>query len=300
MKLTKAAAAIVASFESSIAEANSEVQEENEYEIYGRYVDLNQIEKLATSYELQEQYNIQKESGSIRVRYVKEASGEEAYILTSKQYAGQGDKIGVPEVNVPVNEGLFEHFKAMANDGMIKRRYFVPIGKQRLSSEELVDIEWEVDVFLDAKGEAIGWVKIDLPVIEELREMPPLPFDLEDKLELPLRFSERSSEDKAKVRKIIDAVKVKGSTVSLENGDMMAYKTTELNIDEGNFVPGMLVEFKNDAYTDKGPCTCYYLSNDRSKFTFSKLDDGEITLDIDLADISIVDTDDGSKMIMIG
>lgn len=300
MKQSNAVRALVSSFESSIKEANSQVQQENEYEIYGRYVNLNDIERLARTYELQEQYNIQQKSGSIRVRYVKEAEGEEAYILTSKQYAGQGNSIGVPEVNIPVNSGLFEHFKAMASSGMIKRRYFIPIGKQRLSSGEEVDIEWEVDVFLDAKGETVGWVKIDLPVIEELKKLPPLPFDLDDKLELPLRFSERSSEDKTKVHNIIDSVTVKGSSVSLENGDMMAYKQTEKHIEDGEFVSGMLAEFKNDNYTDKGPCTWHYLSNTGSKFTFSKLDDGEMVIDIDFADITLTETEDGAKMLMIG
>jgi len=298
INIPRAKRALQESFESAIEEAQDTTeQQEIEYEIYGRYVNLNDIVSKSNGLEFQEQYNIQQENGSLRVRYVKQED-EEAFIMTSKRYDGPESDLGVPEVNIPVNEGMFNHFKAMAVNGMIKNRYFVPIGHQLLTSGEKVDIQWEVDVFLDGKGEPTGWVKIDLPVLEELKELPELPFELEDKLILPLKFADRSPEDKAKVRKIIDSVVVKGAEVSLESGDMMAYKRTEQNINDGEFVTGMEMEFESDRYTDKGPCTATYIDNEKSSFQFQVGED-EFEVDIDLADVSLVKSKDGKNLIMV-
>ena len=298
INIPKAKRALIASFESAIEEAkDTSEQEEIEYEIYGRYVNLNDIVSKSNGLEFQEQNNIQQENGSLRVRYVKQED-EEAFIMTSKRYDGPETDLGVPEVNIPVNEGMFQHFKAMAKNGMIKNRYFVPIGHQKLNSGEKVDIQWEVDVFLDGKGEPTGWVKIDLPVLEELKELPELPFELEDKFILPLKFSDRSPEDKAKVRKIIDSVTVKGAEVSLESGDMMAYKRTEQNLEDGEFVTGMEMEFESDRYTDKGPCDAIYIGNDKDEFEF-QIGDDEFKATIDLADVTLHKSKDGKNFIMV-
>lgn len=298
INIPRAKRALLASFESAIEEAkDTSEQEEIEYEIYGRYVNLNDIVSKSNGLEFQEQYNIQQENGSLRVRYVKQED-EEAFIMTSKRYDGPETNLGVAEVNIPVNEGMFQHFKAMAKDGMIKNRYFVPIGHQKLNSGEKVDIQWEVDVFLDGKGEPTGWVKIDLPVLEELKELPELPFELEDKFILPLKFSDRSPEDKAKVRKIIDSVAVKGAEVSLESGDMMAYKRTEQNLEDGEFVTGMEMEFESDRYTDKGPCDAIYIGNDKDEFEF-QIGDDEFKATIDLADVTLHKSKDGKNFIMV-
>lgn len=300
MKFKKSKAQLACSFENSITEANGIKEDEIEYEIYGRYVNLTDISNLSKSLEFQEQYNIMQEAGSLRVRYVKTSDNEEAYVMTSKQYDTPDGSIGVPEVNITTTEEMFQHFKNMAQSGLIKNRYFIPIGKQKLTSGELVEIAWEVDVFLDGKGEPTGWVKVDLPVLEELKELPPLPFDLEDKLELPLRFSDRSDEDKKKVRKILDSVKVVGKTVSLESGDMMAYKRTEAQLDANEFSTGMDVEFENDRYVDCGPCDMTYIDYDDGKFTFQRLDeDREYEVEIDLADITLTKNSKGSKLMMV-
>lgn len=288
MKLKKSRVehALVHGLESSVDELGVIGQDEIEYEIYGMYKSLTEIESLSEDSELQEQYNILTETGTVRVRSAKLASEDKTtYIMTTKTF---GDGIGTPEENFEVPEHIFNHFKVIAQSGLLKRRYFIKAGKQLLNDGTYEKLVWEVDVFLNAQGEPLGTVKIDLQVLEPLSELPTLPFELVNRIDLPLDFNDRTHEQKAAVKKILDAAQIRTgvkNTTSLESGDAIAYKSLEKHYKDGEIVTGMEVEFKSDTYTDKGPADGTLIDFNMKEMTVA-FGDEEQTIEFDYQDVT--------------
>lgn len=166
------------------------VNTETEYVFYARLKDPA-ILKSAISVEDQEQWTLKipktadnLSEGTLRVRKTKEGD-KVTYALTIKTRlnAVQGDlsntdtQVAVNlqkmlEVALEATVDSFEMFKSMANSGMIKTRYTLPI--------EGCDCVFEVDRFRMSNGEYSEWVKVDLEVKTPLSEVPELPVGFTD------------------------------------------------------------------------------------------------------------------------
>ena len=70
-------------------------------------------------------------------------------------------------MGLEATEDVFEMFKLMADQGMIKTRYNLPV--------EGTNLVFEVDRFVLPNGEFSEWVKVDLEVKGKLTELPKLP-----------------------------------------------------------------------------------------------------------------------------
>jgi hypothetical protein len=161
------------------------INDEKEYVFYAKLKDLS-ILKSAISVEEQEQWTIKipKTSenltkGTMRVRETVK-DGVTTYALTVKTPLNDAQGVfsqnntsastgmqKMREVAIDATEGTFELFKLMANSGMKKIRYTLPI--------EDNDCVFEVDCFLTPNGKYSEWVKIDLEVKEPLSDIPELP-----------------------------------------------------------------------------------------------------------------------------
>lgn len=129
----------------------SGLEVEIELDYYGRLTDINEVIKLSSKVEDQEQWSARnRANGSqIRVRQSIIDGGSPSYELTFKGVKVDG---AVPESNVEINAQFFFGFKeSFATSGMIKTRYSIPFEHEGHS------LCWEVDVF-----EGTDWVKIDL------------------------------------------------------------------------------------------------------------------------------------------
>lgn len=168
---------------------------EKEHVIYGRLPDLNDLKK-ASGMEHQEQWQIKvaktdknAAKGRIRVRKTVTKDGAVEYVNTTKVEVGDtasGDNIEVP---IPTTEGNFLQFRFLAEEGMIKDRYFFPVPDS--------DLVWEVDVFKKPNGEYYDWVKIDLEVSDLDAPLPALPLALEDVI--TAKYGDRTDAEEARV-----------------------------------------------------------------------------------------------------
>lgn len=190
---------------------------ELEYEIYGHMRNISDIIKLNPVIEHQEQYEVLTENGSVRIRASTLEGKETEYTLTVKTW--QKGVAGRNESNSKkgaIDEAFFENWKRLAKSGIKKTRYIVPAGKQRLTVPslieqygEVVDLFWEIDVFTTKDSQQSDWVKLDLEVKQPLKEMPPLPIELTDKITNGSRS--RTEAESSKIRQYYDKVfNVKG------------------------------------------------------------------------------------------
>ncbi len=158
---------------------------EVEYVYYAKLKDPSILEK-ATHTEAQEQWNFKVAKsdknvaeGRLRVRKTT-IDGKVDYVLTIKteQKALQATTTQINtntllasqnlrEVGLEATEDVFEMFKLMADQGMIKTRYNLPV--------EGTNLVFEVDRFVLPNGEFSEWVKVDLEVKCKLTELPKLP-----------------------------------------------------------------------------------------------------------------------------
>ena len=164
---------------------------EKEYIWYGRLTNPEVLQKAAKQ-ETQKQSSLKGKGGTIRVRETT-ALGQVRYTLTAKAYSGRGD---ADEASTPTSKDLHEVFRAITGESMDKIRYTFPI--------EGTSFKWEVDVFIDAKGNPKDWIKIDLEVPDVINEFPPLPVVLADMI-----FggnSEYTQEQKAKLDELYSTV----------------------------------------------------------------------------------------------
>lgn len=181
---------------------------ELEYEIYGHMRNISDIIKLNPTIEHQEQYEILLDRGSMRIRATTIEGQETEYVMTLKTWTP--GKAGRIESNSgAIDESFFENWKRLATSGIKKTRYKVPAGKQRLTVPslieqwgELVDLTWEIDVFETKNHSQSDWVKLDLEVKQPLKEMPPLPIELTDKI--VNGSNQRTDAEKAKIRQYYD------------------------------------------------------------------------------------------------
>lgn len=174
-------------------EDNGVEKVEYELEIYGRIVDFSEIEKAAVKSEYQEQYELKRPNGTIRVRMTKNDEGT-TYTQTTKTWNRQRNKRKEAELEVP--EHMFEHFKRLADSGMIKRRYFIPFAEvieTNEAGEVRENLFWEVDVFEDRDGKRSDWCKIDLEGVPEDIDVPELPITLEQAI--TNQYGDRTKEE---------------------------------------------------------------------------------------------------------
>ena len=128
---------------------------------------LNKAQRI----EFHEQYQIKipksdsnKIGGRIRVRSTSVGSGQTEYVLTTKIKGEEGEH----ETSVLVTADVFNQFKLLSTEGMVKTRYFYDIPGRKE--------KWEVDVFLLPNGKTSNWCKIDFEFIDlENTTIPPLP-----------------------------------------------------------------------------------------------------------------------------
>lgn len=139
---------------------------EYEIEVYLEGYDIEEIKSKASSYEVQEQWGIyvpkteqNASGGSMRVRRTDSKEGESKFVHTTKL-----ERIGAgkPEHEVDAHPDLFEMYKQLADQGLIKTRYNIPAQLQNG-----VDFVLEVDVFFNKKGEMVPWCKIDAEFPED-------------------------------------------------------------------------------------------------------------------------------------
>lgn len=149
---------------------------EIEFAIYGKMTNPNELQKATKVIkQLQASRKGVTAGSQIRVRRSQEIHPrtfkpleEMQYILTAK--APSKEREGLDEVNSGCSEDLLKVFLSVAGEYMEKTRFVIP--EKRISQAKY----WEVDIFYDAEGSPIEWVKIDLEINDSsLKELPVLP-----------------------------------------------------------------------------------------------------------------------------
>jgi CYTH domain-containing protein len=176
---------------------------ECEHTFYGRIEDFSVLDQAA-SMEHHEQWEVRVPKteanggkGRFRVRKTIIDGKVPEYVLTCKTKIGDtGDEL---EVSVPTTEPMFEQFKLMSEQGMIKDRYHFPV--------EGSDLVWEVDMFY-LPGAEVGsrkyfsWCKIDLEVDNRNTPIPGLPFEFAEII--MAEEGNRTADEEAQVRRLYD------------------------------------------------------------------------------------------------
>jgi hypothetical protein len=138
--------------------------------------------------------------GDIRVRktdlFDHGDLGQTEYVLTTKvRNDGEGDD----EVPIPSSADQFEHFKRLAESGMIKDRYTYSIPGS--------DLKWEVDAFLKPGGGYHPWVKLDLEIPADAPRDIGIPeFPIEGEEWIKAQNGERLPAEEAKLRELYETM----------------------------------------------------------------------------------------------
>lgn len=138
---------------------------EYEIEVYVEGLDIAAIASESTHKEAQEQWGVYVPKsdenvsyGSVRVRrtltYKGKGTEPELNLVLTVKTSREGG--GATETNTFVGSETFNQFSAMADQGLVKTRYYIPFKFEEL---ELVA---EVDVFTNKEGATVPWVKIDI------------------------------------------------------------------------------------------------------------------------------------------
>lgn len=142
---------------------------ENEVEFYIQKPNMDQIGSMSVGKEAQEQWGVfvpksakNAAEGSIRVRQIIKADEEPVYELTGKEFLPNGTK---NEYDVEANADLFKFFRMIANDGMKKDRYFLPVEVNGTNLTLEVDVPYE-------KTGVSEWIKVDLEFPEGFGSIP--------------------------------------------------------------------------------------------------------------------------------
>lgn len=156
-------------------------QHEIEYVFYG-LLSNPAILDAATEVEDQEQWEIKipktdgnATSGRQRIRKIMKVTGSSiattpTYELTTKIKLEQVDPSGQnspnveTEISLEASPALFEVYERLAECGMHKRRYTVPIPNTNL--------HWQIDRFYQADGTLSQWCKIDIEVTTRSQKIP--------------------------------------------------------------------------------------------------------------------------------
>lgn len=185
-------------------EGDGQTKTEMEYVFFGKIVDMSELDKSDGS-EAHEQWELrrfqkddQRYYGSIRVRKTSSTigRGKADYELTIKTIDSESNVIGKQETEIDVTPDMFDQFRCLAANGMIKTRYFFPF------QHEDQDLIWEVDVFKGRNGETSQWCKIDLEVQKPLSTIPPFPIQLTETIDT--QPTERTEAQNAFVKRLME------------------------------------------------------------------------------------------------
>lgn len=194
--------ALVSSLESA-ATGNS--IRELEYAFFGRFNDLDTLKSIAVDVEEQIQYSILKPNGTVRVRSINDSE----YELTTKVW--KAGVTGKDECTNPTSKDQFDHFREIADTGMRKTRYIVPIEGTEGTWKPTEDnpepkyngcLFWEFDVFFDKVGDLVTWIKVDLEVPAPLETIPPFPISINDVIWN--QYGHRTPEEEELIRSLFD------------------------------------------------------------------------------------------------
>lgn len=153
-----------------ISDGNS--RKEIELEYYARVENLDEIINLSQGWEDQEQWGIPSKNkdtmlGSVRCRKTINKDGAVTYVQTIKTK----EQTGRNEASLPVTNDIFQMFKTICPDGLVKRRYFIPV-----ENEQGVKFKFEIDTSSNKLNGEV-WVKIDLEIQDNLnQDIPKIPF----------------------------------------------------------------------------------------------------------------------------
>ncbi len=171
--------------EEQAADGVTRVELEKVY--YCKIANFEQLDGAAKKIH-QEQWTLKPEvdiPGCVRVR----ANDDKEYILTVKCIKN--------EVELVATKDMFEAFRGISNNGMIKDRFEFPIDVEQFANEEdktaWKDLKWEVDVYFNEDGTYAEWCKVDLevPSAELYKGNVRPPF--------PIEFSEVMTGDRSKL-----------------------------------------------------------------------------------------------------
>lgn len=184
--------ALLESISMEAAVLDGAAKQEMEYTFFARVGDWAQFGQAQRS-EQQEQWEFfcqpgDGREGTVRIRSI---NNQQFVLCTKLKTPGE---IGKAEAEIEVTGDMFKHFRALAPKGTYRTRYVFPIANS--------NNVWEIDVFKNAKGETVPWVKIDLEVGNANDPIPPLPINVEEKI--VSQPSARSEDEKQIITDLFD------------------------------------------------------------------------------------------------
>jgi hypothetical protein len=230
--------------------SDGKAQTEMELVFYARLADTSAL-PATSDRESQEQWTIKIDHsdknggrGDIRVRKTdfldSGDSGRTEYVLTTKvRHEGGKDK----EIPIPSTADQFEHFKLLAENGMIKDRFTYTIDGS--------DLKWEVDLYHNPAGGFWPWVKIDLEVPSKDTPIPEFPFEAEEWIKG--QNGERSPEEEAKVRELYETMFLTKNPAGKANVPVDAAPNADATDEQDDTVPTLAVEAKTEEFTGDWP-----------------------------------------------
>lgn len=157
-------------------------RKEVEQELLVRVVDLTELDKAQkTEFHEQWEISVPKSEGNAtslrsRIRKTLTALTESpVYVHTTK--TKEENSSWNDEVSIPTTEPHFNQYRAAAESGMIKERFFFPIENQAEGTEPLV---WELDMYPIDHTEPFDrkykqWARLEIENIPEGTALPELP-----------------------------------------------------------------------------------------------------------------------------
>lgn len=168
-------------------QTNATTQREDEVVMYCEVKDETGLAH-AKSKESHEQWEIKTDAGRVRIRKTVKEGLVPSFDLTFKTKSETSGIKGNIEKTFSIDSEMFESFKAIASQGMIKDRYLFEVQSVQVkTSEGVKDIvvsgmHYEVDMFIkpgafsEQEGRYQAWCKIDLevnPLLDEINKNHP-------------------------------------------------------------------------------------------------------------------------------
>ena len=193
---------------------------ETEIVIYARITDFEGLKK-ASSKQAQEQWQVLGPFGKVRVRNESHDGVEGKYTMAIKS---KDSVLGGAETEMGIDKDVFEAFKTISDNGMIKDRYCFPAQRVTMRDAsgkhnvQLPDLVFEVDVYKKPDGTYHEWVKIDLEIdsiLEAVKDVnqaittADLNINIGDLPFKPVEMMENSTKDegqRAKISQLYDTV----------------------------------------------------------------------------------------------
>ena len=142
---------------------------EDELVLYAKITDFEGL-KAATGKESQEQWEVKSAHGRVRVRKTSKEGIDPTFDLTFKTKSSNAGIEGSLETTYDIDEAMFESFKQISENGMVKDRFFYEVAKVTVKNAsgvqdiQVTDMFYETDVFFNEDGSYNENVKIDLEV----------------------------------------------------------------------------------------------------------------------------------------